>query len=485
MISSARQWSLRDRIGAFTLAPIFLLLGLLLFFPPDGVQRSDFAQFIGGFHLLTIHFPIALILLIPLFEIAGRSRQFVYLRSSVDFILPLAVFSAIISAILGWFLARGGGSSGSLVTQHMWSGFFVSLICWACWMFRGRLPSQRWDAAYIAGLVIAVCLVTFTGYRGGQLSHGENHLTEHMPKFLRNWLGISQVKTQTAAAPDSFFTARVEPIFAQHCISCHGPSQQKSGLRLDSYEAVMRGGKTGPVIKAGDGKNGALLFRISQPFGSDKVMPPDGKPTLSADQIQLISLWISAGASPTLAVNAIQGAPTTVAQPAAEVTIAQIDPATVARQRASSAEALAQLQKRYPDMIEYEARDSALLIINASLMGSKFGDDDLAQLKPLYNSISIADLSNTAITDRSAPNIAAMSHLRVLRLMHTRITDTTILALGGLKELESLNVFGTGITSASLKTAEHLPKLQHFYAGETRIIATGSVPDALKSKLVF
>lgn len=485
MISSARQSPLRDRIRIFTVAPILLLLGLLLFFPPDGVSRSDWTQFIGGFHFLTIHFPIAFVLLIPLFEIAGRSRHFSHLRSSVDFLLPLAVFSAIASAILGWFLARGGGSSGQLVTQHMWGGFFVSVVCWLCWMLRGRTPSQRLDAAYIAGLIIAVGLVSFTGYRGGQLSHGENHLTEHMPKPLQSWLGLSQKETPTAATADSFFTARVEPIFAQRCISCHGSSQQKSRLRLDSYEAVMRGGKSGAVVKAGDGKDSALLQRISLPFGSDKIMPPDGKPTLSADQIQLISLWISAGAPPTLAANAIRGAPTTTAQPVAEVTFTEIDPATVARQRAPLAATLASLQNRYPGIIEYEARDSALLAINASLMGSKFGDDDLAQLKPLYDQVSTADFSNTAITDRAAPHIAEMKHLRVLRLMHTRITDATVLALGGTNDLESLNVFDTGITPATLRIVQQLPKLQHFYAGETKFTASVKLPDALKNKVVF
>jgi len=256
-------------------------------------------------------------------------------------------------------------------------------------------------------------------------------------------------------------------------------------MRLDTYEGVMRGGKTGPVIKAGDGKNSVLLQRISLPFSSDKIRHADGKHSLSADQIQLIALWVSVGASPTLAANAIQGAPATVVQPVAELTFAKNDTVTVARQRAPLAEALASLQKRYPGIIEYEARDSALLTINASLMGSKFGDDDIAQLKPLYNSFSVADFSNTAITDRSAPNIAAMKHLRVLRLMRTRITDATVLAFGGLNELESLNVFGTGITSASLKTAEHLPKLQHLYAGETRITTSSLPPNALKSKLVF
>jgi hypothetical protein len=78
-----------------------------------------------------------------------------------------------------------------------------------------------------------------------------------------------------------------------------------------------------------------------------------------------------------------------------------------------------------------------------------------------------------------------MKHLRTLRMMRTRITDATVLALGGLRELESLNVFGTGITPAALKAAEHLPKLQHLYAGETKIAANGPMPDALKGKILF
>jgi hypothetical protein len=69
--------------------------------------------------------------------------------------------------------------------------------------------------------------------------------------------------------------------------------------------------------------------------------------------------------------------------------------------------------------------------------------------------------------------------------MHTKITDATVLALSGLSELESLNLFGTGITPAALKAVERLPKLQHLYAGETKIRANGSLPDALKGKVIF
>jgi len=291
-------------------------------------------------------------------------------------------------------------------------------------------------------------------------------------------------KGPATATPDSSFAARVEPVFAQNCVTCHGPSRQKGGLRLDSYEAILRGGKSGPVIKAGDPKNSKLFQRISSAHDSDNIMPPPGKTPLSTDQIKLIELWISAGASPNLAANAVEDA-ASIARPAAEITFAEIDDAAVAKQRAPIANALTELDKRYPDVIEYESRGSAKLVINASLMGSKFSDDDVAQLKPLYNQIVAADFSNTAITDRSATNLAAMKQLRMLRLMHTRITDATVLALGGLSELESLNVFDTGITPAALKAAEHMPKLQHFYAGQTKITANESLPDALKGKVQF
>ncbi len=44
-----------------------------------------------------------------------------------------------------------------------------------------------------------------------------------------------------------FFEAKVRPALASHCISCHGPSRQAGGLRLDSREAILEGGASGPA----------------------------------------------------------------------------------------------------------------------------------------------------------------------------------------------------------------------------------------------
>ena len=43
-----------------------------------------------------------------------------------------------------------------------------------------------------------------------------------------------------------FFESKVRPVLANHCWQCHGPDKQKAGLRLDSREAVLKGGETGP-----------------------------------------------------------------------------------------------------------------------------------------------------------------------------------------------------------------------------------------------
>jgi mono/diheme cytochrome c family protein len=59
-----------------------------------------------------------------------------------------------------------------------------------------------------------------------------------------------QAPTPTAAQLE-FFEKEVRPVFADHCYKCHGPKKQKSGLRLDSRELILKGGELGPVVVPG------------------------------------------------------------------------------------------------------------------------------------------------------------------------------------------------------------------------------------------
>jgi uncharacterized membrane protein len=473
----------RFRLGLLVLTPIVVVAILVAFLPPDGNERAEWLQFIGRFHPLLVHFPIALFLLVPIFEILGRSDRFAYLRLSVIFILALATLGATTAALFGWCLGRSGGYSGTLITQHMWGGVFLSVICWLCWLLRTQL--REFGVTYAIALVMGVGLVAWTGYRGGQLSLGRNHLTEHMPSGLRNLLGVEDGNAASASSadPNTFYGARIQPIFTAHCINCHGADKHKGNLRLDGYRALMRGGKDGVVIHTGNIQGSDLFRRVTLPVGHDDFMPK-GKPPLTPDEVKTIELWIGAGASETLAVNAIRSAPSGSSVPA-EVKFEEIDPAAVAKLRSVMAPAVSQLQKQFPNILDYDSRGSADLRLNASTLGSKFGDRDLETFAPVAEHIVIADFSRTAITDASGAAIAAMKRLRVLRLMDTRLTDATLLRLETLSQLESLDVYGTAATPAVLPMIARLPRLSHFYAGQTSIQPGKSVPESLVGKLVF
>ena len=56
-------------LGILALVPILIVMVLLAVFPPDGIEREAWAQFIGRFHPLAVHFPIALTLLVPIFGV--------------------------------------------------------------------------------------------------------------------------------------------------------------------------------------------------------------------------------------------------------------------------------------------------------------------------------------------------------------------------------------------------------------------------------
>jgi uncharacterized membrane protein len=483
---SPRFW-----FGLLTFVSILFLLMLLAFAPPDGNERTQWLHFFGDFHPIAVHLPIAILVLVPVIELVGRTRFFPQLLHAVDFLLGVAICAAIVAVSLGWSLARSGSYSGSLVKQHMWGGILVALAAWLCWLLRARSSDSRVNREYVAVLLVTVALISFTGYRGGQVSRGQNHLTEHMPDELRRLLGVeafADVPSHSSyGGSGTFYGGRIQPIFSQHCVSCHGQSKHKANLRLDTYEAAMHGSKHGPVIKAGNLPGSELFRRVTLPSTDDDFMPAEHKPPLSPSEVKRIEVWISSGASGTQPTDAVKdnAGDSSASTPVAEVTFTAVDPAAVEKQRAALAPVVAKLQQRFPSALDYESRGSADLVVDASLLGPKFGDDELAALAPINLQIVSADFSGTAITDRSAAAIASMKRLRSLRLAQTKVTDATVKGLAPLAQLESLNLFDTAITPEALTAIGQLPKLQHLYVHQTKISPDSPMPDDLKKKVIF
>ena len=89
------------------------------------------------------------------------------------------------------------------------------------------------------------------------------------------------------------FLRDVEPIFRQHCYSCHGPHTADAGLRLDRLEDARRGGFSGGQILGGSLDKNELWHRVATPE-PDFRMPKNEDP-LSARDLDVLKRWIQQG----------------------------------------------------------------------------------------------------------------------------------------------------------------------------------------------
>jgi mono/diheme cytochrome c family protein len=101
-------------------------------------------------------------------------------------------------------------------------------------------------------------------------------------------LGLSGI----AAAQADMFTKDVKPILEKNCYSCH-TEKMRGGLRLDSREALLKGGATGPTVVAGKA-DVSLLYQAISYKNEDLKMPPKGP--LPPEDVATIAKWINVGA---------------------------------------------------------------------------------------------------------------------------------------------------------------------------------------------
>src|SRR5262249_42753758 len=105
--------------------------------------------------------------------------------------------------------------------------------------------------------------------------------------------------TGTAARADDkgveFFETKIRPVLVESCYKCHSveSKKQRGGLLLDTKAALLKGGDTGPALKAGDPKSSLLIKALHQSDPNLK-MPPAGK--LPANVIADFERWIADGA---------------------------------------------------------------------------------------------------------------------------------------------------------------------------------------------
>ena len=118
-------------------------------------------------------------------------------------------------------------------------------------------------------------------------------------------IALTAEKVSVIPAPGEAidFKKHVLPIMEERCLSCHNAPYDKNGrtihpkagLRLDTYEWVMKGNLDNTVVEAGNLADSYLHEVVTLDEEDDMFMPPKGGP-LSAEQIDVIKRWIEEGA---------------------------------------------------------------------------------------------------------------------------------------------------------------------------------------------
>ncbi len=120
---------------------------------------------------------------------------------------------------------------------------------------------------------------------------------------VTKWMGTTAVLAPLAfvaacSGTEAKFSRDVKPILKEHCAGCHSASGKgavASGFSVESYEAVMKGTKFGPVVVPGSSVS-STLQRLIEHKAEPAIHMPQGNHQLPEEKVELIRAWIDQGA---------------------------------------------------------------------------------------------------------------------------------------------------------------------------------------------
>jgi len=278
-----------------------------------GGTPANFTLFLGRFHPLAVHLPIGVVLLVGAAELATLSPR---LRLRLDPAIGLALVPLVVvtagTFLFGHLLARSGDYAPRLLASHRQAELFAAVgVCLfpLAWAYQGERATNRARSVYRAVLGLTLLTLTAGAHFGGTLTHGDGYLTHHAPAPLRGLLGAREPRLAASAAPapkpvePRLFADAVQPILRERCVPCHGSEKMKAELRLDSLNAILKGGEDGSVVTPGAPDDSSLVTRMELPKDDEDHMPPEEKPQPSPAEVLLIRFWVERGADDRLLVR--------------------------------------------------------------------------------------------------------------------------------------------------------------------------------------
>jgi uncharacterized membrane protein len=139
-------------------------------------RPHSWMQWVGSFHFIFLHFPIALIAMTVISELLFAWYASPIFDYASRFMLIAAAILAVPTALLGLtysYTATYDGILADFVWWHMWFGFAAAIFAIFVAFIR-----ERWGISklYYTYLVLLFFLVNITGFLGGGMTFGPYHM---------------------------------------------------------------------------------------------------------------------------------------------------------------------------------------------------------------------------------------------------------------------------------------------------------------------
>jgi uncharacterized membrane protein len=426
-------------------------------------------EFLGHLHPVFVHLPIGVLILAYIVQYFFRTDQ--DKSKLIDFILIVGLLSSILAAFFGWMLSLSGGYDDDMLSLHKWLGIFVCFSSLFLLIIK-RIPQNKTtNIIYNTSFQVVILALTAAGHFGGELTHGEGYLFSFEEKVSRgsstNVLNKQKINDTSST---TVYAGIVEPIFSQKCMQCHNEKKKKGDFQMHNFDALMKGGKSGKALVAGDLEHSELVVRMMLDKSDDKHMPPKGKSQLNKPEQDMLSWWVLHGTSQSISIKEVSSNDTI------KYFLSNVEKVDgVKKEMDSIAPAdsafLVGLKKINVAVVPISF-GSNFLEVNA-INAPTFGDNDAAKIGKIAPQVKWLMLSETQITDAALDNIVGCENLEKINLKNTLVTNASITKINKLKKISYLNIVGTKITDAGLLQLIPAQEDMQIYCWNTAITERG------------
>lgn len=266
-------------------------------------EKSPMTGLFGKLHPGVVHFPIALLAVAALFETLQILKKRTEPAGGTLPLVGLAALSAVAASLFGWALEVYEGVEGDTFNLHKWVGIGATAVAVSAALLaikartsRGALTGMR------LMLLVGSALVLGTGYLGGELVFGKNHIftvfnvkppaAPVTPAIVRP---VSKEDPLLNVAKVSF-EKEIAPIIKDMCFKCHGGEKVKGKFKMNTKALAMEGGESGKAILPGKPALSKFYTSLTDPDEDLLMPPPKEKARPTKEQIERVKLWIEQGA---------------------------------------------------------------------------------------------------------------------------------------------------------------------------------------------